>query len=306
MTNICYQVKRIVVIILMLYCVKVNVYSAGAGSSSMSTLLLPVSARISALGEACVSLDNDITVLNRNPAGITGMKGWDTSLMYQRGFADDDYMNIHIGKEYKGMMLATSILYYSTGDIELYKSNGTKVTEVGKRDIIWSVGAARKIWIMPVGLNLKYISSELFGKKATAYAFDAGTQYKFSKQINVGLSVKNMGTKIKYLSKEESLPAAIQAGGNYRKDYKDCRLLVIDDIEYKIKEKEYLNKTGVELEYLGRYYVRAGCLLNLRERKDRSVDIGIGYKHKKHMIDYSVELKEGLNIPQRVTFGYKF
>ncbi|OQA92296.1 MAG: hypothetical protein BWY26_00303 [Elusimicrobia bacterium ADurb.Bin231] len=40
--------------------------------------------------------------------------------------------------------------------------------------------------------------------------------------------------------------------------------------------------------------------------KDRSVDIGIGYKHKKYTIDYSLELKEGLNIPQRVVFGYKF
>jgi len=122
----------------------------------------------------------------------------------------------------------------------------------------------------------------------------------------VGLSVRNLGTKIKYLTEEESLPASIEAGGSYTKELKDCRLLVVDDIEYKINEKEYLNMTGVELEYLKEYYLRAGYRFDIRKFKDRSVNMGLGFKHKKYTIDYSLELNEGLNIPHRLTVGYKF
>jgi len=228
--------------------------------------------------------------------------------MYQRGYSysDDNYANLHIGKNYKSFVFATSLLYYSSGEIELFKSNGTKVTEVGKRDIIWTAGASRKFWMVPLGINLKLISSELFGKKATAYAFDLGTQYKLSKPINLGLSARNIGTKIKYIAEKENLPFITQLGGNYTRTFDKYSLLVLDDIAYYKNEKEYFNIIGAELGYKEQLYLRAGYRINLSETKNQSFNLGLGIIYKKYTIDYSSEFNQGLNIPHKVTLGYKF
>ncbi|MBN2407743.1 MAG: PorV/PorQ family protein [Elusimicrobia bacterium] len=281
-----------------------SLYAVGAGSSAVSTLLIPVSSRISALGETCTPLENDITLLNCNPAGIYGLTGWNTSLMYQRGYAEDNYMNLHIGKDYKSLVLATSILYYSTGEIELYKSNGTLVKEVGKREIVWTLGASKKIWRMPVGVNLKLISSELFGETASAYALDMGTQYLINDKLNLGLSVRNLGTKIKYLSEEESLPTIVQFGSSYIKEFNKYRLLILDDVAYYLNEEEYLNMTGVELGYQERYFLRAGYKINLSETENQSFSVGLGFICNKITVDYSIEMNNSLNIPHRVSLGY--
>ena len=104
----------------------------------------------------------------------------------------------------------------------------------------------------------------------TAYACDLGTQYRLSEPINLGLSVKNLGTKIKYLSEEESLPLVIQLGGSYTKVFDNYSLLLLDDLAYYVNEEEYLYMIGAELNYQKKYFLRAGYQINLSETKNQS------------------------------------
>ncbi len=283
-----------------------NIYSKGFGSSSVSTLLIPISARISSFGESCASLENDIILLNCNPAGIYNLTGWNTSLMYQRGYAEDNYMNLHIGKDYKNLVIATSILYYTTGEIELYKSDGTEVSEIGKREIVGSIGVAKNFWKFPVGLNIKLISSELFGEQANAYACDLGVQYRLKDCSSLGLIIRNIGTQIEYIEEGEDLPKIIQLGGNYTRDFNKYSLLILDDLAYYINEEEYLYMIGLEIGYNKQLFLRTGYKINLSETKNKSINLGIGFNYKKYSIDYSAEFNNNLNIPHRVSLGYAF
>src|SRR5262249_44465760 len=51
---------------------------------------------------------------------------------------------------------------------------------------------------------------------ANAYAADFGALYKVSDQLQVGSSLVNMGTKLKFLSDGDSLPEAFKIGAAYQ------------------------------------------------------------------------------------------
>lgn len=286
-----------------------SLWAKGAGSSSGIMLTQPISAKVAGMAEAFSSISGEVSSLHYNPAGLSSLKRQEISFMYQRGLSEDNFATLIYGRKFSFATLGASLLYYDTGKIELYDLTGKAISKVGQRDIIFTVGAAREISKFPIGLNLKIISSQIFGESATAFAVDLGGQYKdIFNLFDVGLSLQNLGTKLTYLSKGESLPLTIRFGTSYEKNFTNNILLCSVDFPYYVNEKEILSLFGVEYTYKKLLSFRGGYRLNLTDssREDEPINFGIGISWKNYSLDYAIGITKNLNLPHRISVQTKF
>ncbi len=281
----------------------------GAGSSSGTTLKQPVSAKSAGIAEAYTAFSGDVVSLHYNPSGLLSLEDKEVSFMYQSGFSGDNFTSIIYGMNISSMTVGASILYYDTGDIEVYDSDGNLMSDTGQRDMILTVGGAREAFGFPLGASIKVISSEIFGERATAFALDLGAQYRgFIRNLDLGLAVQNLGTELKYISRGDPLPLAIRPGALYRMDFRGNPLRFSLDLPYYVEEEEMLVLLGVEYTYMNLMTVRSGYRLNLRDPsgEDESFNLGIGFTWKSYTVDYSMGITDDLSIPHRVSLQKRF
>ena len=69
---------------------------------------------------------------------------------------------------------------------------------------------------LAVGLTGKLINAKIDDVSANAYAADLGALYKANEQVQLGASLVNMGTPLKFISEGDSLPAAFKVGAVYQ------------------------------------------------------------------------------------------
>ncbi len=162
-----------------------------------------------------------------------------------------------------------------------------------------------------MGINLKVISSEIFGESATAFAVDLGSQYRkklANGQLQTGISIQNLGTELTYIDEGESLPLTIRPGVSYMKELNSNAFLVACDIPYYVNEEEMLILFGFEYTYNKLFSLRGGYRLNLddADKEDESINIGLGINWKSYSLDYAVGITDDLSMPHRVSVQMKF
>jgi hypothetical protein len=67
-----------------------------------------------------------------------------------------------------------------------------------------------------VGLTGKLINAKIDDVSANAYAADLGALYTASERVQLGASLVNMGSQLKFISEGDSLPMAFKLGGAYQ------------------------------------------------------------------------------------------
>ncbi len=269
-----------------------------AGVTSGDTLLEPMSARASAMGEAFTAVSDDIAAFGYNPASLKTLSSGQISLMYEKGLADDSYGQFMIGS--KGMGL--SLGYYDGGSVTLFDGINEK-TVTAKKDLTASLGYSVNLGNMSVGVAGKYISSELAdSESATAFAGDIGLQMPITSTIRFGAAVQNMGTKMTYIDEGNDLPQIARAGLGISllpSSYKTTLLL---DAPYFIKEHEMRAAIGVET-MVGPMAIRAGYRTG---NELAAVTFGAGFMMSGMSIDYSYGLVQDLEDSHRVSFALRF
>ncbi len=282
------------------------VFSSGSGTSSCEFLTQPGSARISALSEACAALKGGIALLNHNPAGIYGIDKMDVSMLYKKGMAENDNASLYAGKPMFSGVVGVSFLYSDTGKVELFNASGNKISKTGKRDMALSFGYAKKISQIPVGINLKFISSEIFGNKASSYAIEMGAHYALTSQLNAGVSLNNFGGGLKFIEKKEGLPQTIKTGIGYNVPVFKWETLLLTDFQYHLIDEYATYHIGTEICCQGESAVRIGYFMDSKESANNLFSAGFGIKFKDFRIDYSVKLLGPLEIPHELSFGFMF
>ncbi len=295
--------RKFAVSVMIFSAVSACAYAGGAGSTAVLTLLEPVSGADAAMGEAGVALSGSPSMLRYNPAGIISSGPGRAGFLYRRGLADDSYFALTASLGGGDITYAASVQYYTTGEITLFNLAGQEVTEVGQRDTVFNLGAATEIGGIPAGVNLKYITSEIFGEDGSAFAADLGMQYKEFEGMTLGLAVRNLGTGIEYVSDEEDLPLNVAAGASYSGDHYGGDLLLSMEVPYFVNEKETLILAGAEFIYNGMLALRGGYRVNLDDTsgEDVPVTLGVGIIWNNYLIDYGVGLASDLSSPHNIS-----
>ena len=156
---------------------------------------------------------------------------------------------------------------------------------------------------LSAGINLKYISSSIAEKVAgSAFAADLGVMYN-TESIKAGLSVNNIGTKLKYDSSEYDLPMSIKAGAAY--SVKGFTVSAEGDM---MINAGFMASLGAEYWIKDIVAVRAGYHYGNAEKTMPSfVSTGLGLKFKGLNLNAAYLLAcEPLANTLMVTLGYAF
>ncbi|OQX95421.1 hypothetical protein B6I21_05520 [candidate division KSB1 bacterium 4572_119] len=184
-----------------------------------------------AMGDAYVSVANDLSSVYWNPAGLSYMERSEAQFSYQPWIADINTSFVGVGMVLPSLgTFSLSLIQAGYGDMEvtnLDMQDGTGELFTAS-DFAFAISYARRMaqWFA-FGASAKYISSKIWHTSASAFALDLGvivnTQFfsptgKREDGINIGMSISNYGTKMKYDGLDLLFPIDIEPEqeGNYR------------------------------------------------------------------------------------------
>nr|MDA3793071.1 PorV/PorQ family protein [Elusimicrobiota bacterium] len=290
-------------IIIILILAPTMVYGIGdkAGTTGLKFLTVGAGARQSVVG----AVPGDINSLFYNPAAVYFIENpafglshnkWITDIVQQTaaGFYPTKYGNFGLG-----------IQYLSVGEIKGYDvdtdGEPIRIPNFNPYDATISLNYSKKIINVPMGINLKIFREKIEEVKAEGVALDIGVYKNITDSFSGALSVINIGPKVKYIKKKESLPMEIKIGGRYALFDKSLNL-------YLNLNKPLDNKieTGFSAEYFLKKILclRAGYLIGNDYRKGLSSGLGININD--FDIDYAFIPYKNLGNNHRVSLTVKF
>ncbi|MFH1353330.1 MAG: PorV/PorQ family protein [bacterium] len=280
--------------------------AAGNGTSGAQFLKIGVGARAVAMGEAYAGMEGDINSIYWNPAGLSGIDNPQTSFSHTAWFQNIKRENLTSGYPTASGFMALGINYLTAGGIDKYDNAGDSTGEsYAPADMLMTFAYSKKMKKVSIGSNLKYISSNIDGEIATAIGADFGGIYRKNK-LNIGLAVQNLGTKMKFVKDEFSLPLNIKLGGAYKFGRSFIAAL---DFNFPNDNDSRVN-TGVE--YSKKYgenlvvALRTGYKTNT-EGLDASdgLSAGFGLRYGECLMDYAWVPYGDLGVSHRISFTYR-
>jgi long-subunit fatty acid transport protein len=270
------------------------------GTSGAVILSQPIGAKASAMAEAYTALSGDINCLYYNPAGLTYLNRKQASLTYQRGIAGDEFGIVNFGLPKVGETFAVSLIYYTIGDIELLDDSGNlRTVDKAQEDYLVTLSYSRHLNTnFSLGLSGKFLDSTLIEDfSANAFAIDFGVLYNL-RNFSFGFAVQNIGTKLNYGNKGDSLPMNTRVGISYHFNNLTLGLDIIKPNDDNIKEN-----IGIEYVVKNLLSLRAGYKFGYDLE---SLTFGFGFNLKDFNIDYGITKIEVLDITHKVSLTYNF
>jgi len=217
------------IVVALTFC-QLLVAQSRVGTTASSFLELGYDPRGIAMGDACVSLVNDLSAIYWNPAGLAFMPRNEVFFSYQPWLVGTQTYIASAGVVVPSVgTFAASILGMNYGEMEvttmdLQEGTGETFTPA---DIAFNFSYGRTLtsWFA-FGATVKYIHSSIFHTSANAAAVDFGVILNtgfFSPAgkddgLKVGMSISNYGTPIRYrgLDLMRSIDISPEEAGNYK------------------------------------------------------------------------------------------
>jgi len=138
--------------------------------------------------------------------------------------------------------------------------------------------------------------------EGTGFGIDIGTIYKTSDKLQLGLSIKNIGPKLKINNNEFPLPLMFDTGISYTL-FKNVILSI--DFKKPIDNFWKLN-IGGEWKYSDIVSLRAGYEYDFSGNSMSGLHLGGGLKLKKIEIDYAYIPFKIFGDTHRISLSYSF
>ena len=282
---------------------------AGAGTSTANFLKIGTGARGAAMGEAQAALADDVNAAYWNPAGLANLRYQELSVMHYDLVENVRYNQAAYARPSEKGTLAIGLNILDYGDIQGYDSGGVATNNVKAKNTLLTGSYARKFTeksALTGGVNLKYLSSELAGYKASGAMLDLGILYPFEtgrfRGLRLGADIRNIGQDIKYDQSGSPLPrqmvvgAGVSAlGGNL--------LVGLDAISPK-GEDSYI-ATGLEYTVFQMLKLRLGYN-TISDFVGTGITYGMGLHFAQWNIDYAFVPFGDLGNTNRVSVGFRF
>lgn len=282
-----------------------SVCHASDGKSAGYILTRATSGRAAALADSFGSIDNDVAGVKYNPGCLATISRTQLSVMYNKGSVEDTFRNVTLGASGGSGNIACSVDYYDAGTLEFYDSSWEKQTVAAERDIVAALSYGRTIRFSgsPIysGVTLKYIQSTLVEyKTASAYAMDAGFLCPFfSLPVMVGVSARNIGTKLKYLDTGDPLPSSVMVSARFRAR----QFFIVTDAGYFLNDKIRTQSVGMEYLIKNTIFLRCGYRFNSDIEK---LCCGVGIKLQNLTFNYALKLDNTLGNNQMISVDILF
>ena len=273
-------------------------WGAGSGTTSANFLKLGIGPRAIAMGDAQVGLADDVFATYWNPAGLAQLE------VPQAGLVQNEYVQ-DITEQYAAYAHPTSIgtfggsfTHFSVGNFQGFDIVAQPTTQVGASDNCASLSYAAPLYkdrrygtLLSAGANTKWIHETLDTASASAYAADLGLLFvpgkkwgEFLDGWRGGLSLRNLGTGLKFDTESFPLPRTLTAGLSYSGRWRGESFTLAMDGQQPNDGARTLS-AGIELLTLKVLVVRAGYTTS--SDLGNGIRAGGGLRFKTFQIDYA-------------------
>jgi len=188
------------------------------GTNGADFLSIPVGGAPAALGGAYSALADNAYSPTWNPGGLgfldsTQVAGQHLSYLESMNYEYASFVHpLHGGRS-----LGVAAQYLTSGDIPGTDPSGNSIGDFSTHYGAYAVAYGQKVSDrLAFGLASKWINAKISDVSANAYAVDMGGFYKARENLNFAATVDNIGSKLKFVSANDSLPLAFHLGGAYQ------------------------------------------------------------------------------------------
>ncbi len=277
-------------------------YSA-VGQSGFEFMLIGTGSRAAAMGEAFTALSGDVGAAFFNPAALGVMKGREVSFAHI-AYIEDVTLEQFAFRSFSGSVrFGGSINVGSVADIER-RGQTPSGEPLGLFDehnfvasLFWAVPAADKL---SIGNSVKFAYEKIDLEDASALVLDAGGLYALTPRFTLGISLRNFGTRPKFVQTAFDLPGEFRIGASYRTGDSFPGMVVgADIVKPQWGDKSAKLNIGAEYKYQNLAFLRAG---NGFGYDSRSMAFGGGMAYRNYLFDYAfVPMKHDLGNTHRFT-----
>jgi len=191
-------------------------FAQTAGNSGLSFLKYGFGARNAALADLGVVLANDVTALNYNPALLAG-QDIQIHLSHNQSIQDVRSEMFGFGFNFGSINFAVGINTTTVDDIEIRNVPGEVLSKFNANYFYGSFSTGFYVADnVSAGATIKYLYEGMLTDEATGFGFDFGLAYgNLIPNLNLGLSLRNLGSMNKLREQETALPQDLRFGSSY-------------------------------------------------------------------------------------------
>ncbi|MFQ5867530.1 MAG: PorV/PorQ family protein [bacterium] len=252
-----------------------------------------------------------------NPAGLAGLEKREISAMHTEWITDIRYDFLgYVHPVGRVGVLAGSFSYLSMGELERRGENREKLGGgFTAYDLAVALSYSKALsQVLNLGVNLKFIQQKIEKEDGYGIAFDLGAICKvWVKGLSLGLTLQNLGPKMKFIKEAYSLPLTLTMGVGYR--FVPGLTLALD-VRNQFIEKRTTLSFGTEYWPIKLLALRAGyvgrLLSSVVEKRDEKIGdllglgAGLGLRLFGYEVDYSFVPFGDLGETHRISFSARF
>lgn len=302
--------------LVLLFTIRNSLFTIHCLSASTHTgadfLKLAGGARIISLAETSAATKLDASSFFHNPACIVDSE---TEITFSHSSASQgDAVVQYLGGIYakKKQVFAIGLLSYRITPIPVTDEFNDDMGELIWNDWAFSVAYGRNIFYnLSAGINFKYIyryeKNPIFGKTiGTAQAIDFGILYDLIRNLKVGFSGENFGTKVIYSNDpvKDNLPSSERFGFSYN---------ILNTLEnnfdlsfdfFREKDDIFRPRFSGEYSYLNWLFLRGGYIN--KAGKITGINFGLGVMWKEISFDFASAVNSVFDRTTYISFSKKF
>ncbi|MBU0600031.1 PorV/PorQ family protein [bacterium] len=191
------------------------------GTTGATFLKIGIGARALALGETYISLGNDLEAMFHNPAGLNFITNQELNFMHLDYFDDISYEYLGYAKRLSpSRILAGGLSCLHMGRFTKWDKEGNELGSFSAGDTLLSLSYAQSLTEDEdafMGTNVKLIYQRLSSFVSKSVALDLGLLKESGVEgLRYGVSLQNLGTKVKFDKTEDKLPLNLKLGLSYQ------------------------------------------------------------------------------------------
>ncbi len=256
------------------------------GSAGAAFLKLGVDGRAIGMGEAHTALTDNANALYWNPAGLAGLRGPQLAFMHNFHFLEmhHDYLGLASPVGYGSVGLAA--YYWTSGTIMGMDEKALPTSEFSAWDLAIGLYYAHELGrLLSAGGGLKAIIERNEEEGGSALAADIGLLLKPPLTgLSVGMTVQNLGTKLKLVENGYSLPLTLRFGMAWK--IPATGLVLATDLSIANDERPKI-AAGGEYWIAQLFAVRAGYKSGSDLGALAGLRAGCGFEFQKVGLDYA-------------------
>ena len=295
---------------------------AGEGKTAANFLLENLDAKEVARGGVGAVKVLKLDALSSNPASLAQILQPEINLSFVSSFDQAVYGGTHYAQSFSNKLktfkvgIGAGFTYYSAGNIDINYSNGTTQSFSAEKSFAAGITVSGMFsnWFN-IGVSPKMINSTLVDQyTGRSYALDAGILFfpfpkHFSKRVNLGATIKNLGSKLSYKSKEHDLPLFESVGlGLDLWDNENYGALSMGTQGERVLGEKIKVRVGGDYGLGGEkgkrtFFLRGGYRMDFA---DEDYSLGIGISERNLTLDYAYVNRIELEKTHRVTLIFHF